>query len=169
MLTRSALDTSFHENQHNSYVLTCACIHQPRTRLNMKITGQCHCGAITYEAELDPESVGICHCTDCQSLSASAFRTVGIVKPGDFTLLSGQPKIYIKTGSSGNPREQAFCDNCGSALYAAGVEDEPKVKNLRLGTVNERAELRPHFQVWCASALPWLPQIDTLVRSPRQG
>lgn len=135
----------------------------------MRITGQCHCGAIRYEAELDPKSVGICHCTDCQSLSASAFRTVGIVKPGEFTLLSGQPKIYIKIGDSGNPREQAFCDNCGSALYAAGVEDEPKVRNLRLGTVNERAELTPYFQVWCDSALPWLPQIDTPTKNPQRG
>ena len=135
----------------------------------MKITGQCHCGAITYEAELDPESVGICHCTDCQSISASAFRTVGIVKPGDFTLLGGQPKIYIKVGDSGNRREQAFCGNCGSGLYAAAIGDEPKAKNLRMGTVTERAELPPRFQVWCDSAMPWLPEIDTPKRSPGQG
>lgn len=135
----------------------------------MKITGQCHCGAIKYEADLDPDSVGICHCTDCQAISASAFRTVGIVKPGAFTLLTGQPKIYIKTGDSGNKREQAFCDNCGSGLYAAAVGDEPKAKNLRLGTVTQRAELAPQFQVWCDSALPWLPKIDTPKRSPGQG
>ena len=41
----------------------------------MKIDGGYHCGYITYEAEADPEKVGICHCTDCQTLSGSAFRT----------------------------------------------------------------------------------------------
>jgi hypothetical protein len=40
----------------------------------LKIDGGCHCGLITYEAEVDPEHVEICHCTDCQSLSGSAFR-----------------------------------------------------------------------------------------------
>jgi len=40
----------------------------------MEIDGGCHCGNITYGAEIDPETVGICHCTDCQSLSGSAFR-----------------------------------------------------------------------------------------------
>ena len=41
----------------------------------MKIDGGCHCGNITYSAEIDPENVGICHCTDCQTLSGTAFRT----------------------------------------------------------------------------------------------
>ncbi len=41
----------------------------------MKIDGGCHCGNITYSAEIDPETVGICHCTDCQTLTGSAFRT----------------------------------------------------------------------------------------------
>jgi len=40
----------------------------------MKIDGACHCGEVKYEAEVDPEKVAICDCTDCQSLSGSAFR-----------------------------------------------------------------------------------------------
>jgi hypothetical protein len=42
----------------------------------MKIDGGCHCGYIAYEAEADPAKTYICHCTDCQTLSGSAFRTV---------------------------------------------------------------------------------------------
>ncbi|MGI9316055.1 MAG: GFA family protein [bacterium] len=127
----------------------------------MKIDGSCHCGAITYEAELDPKSVGVCHCTDCQALSATAFRTIGVVRPGEFRLLSGTPKIYVKTGDSGNKREQAFCENCGSGIYASSTDDEPRIHNIRMGTVRQRAEFPPMFQVWCQSALSWLPEIDT--------
>ncbi|MEJ0023213.1 MAG: GFA family protein, partial [Alphaproteobacteria bacterium] len=29
---------------------------------------------MTYEAEIDPAMVGICHCTDCQMMSGSAYR-----------------------------------------------------------------------------------------------
>ena len=134
----------------------------------MKIDGSCHCGAITFEAELDPEAVGICHCTDCQALSASAFRTIGVVREGKFRLLTGRPKIYVKTGDSGNRREQAFCDNCGSGIYAASVDDGPKVHNVRMGTVRQRRQLPPRFQVWCESALSWLPEIDTPKKKDRQ-
>src|SRR5689334_18981220 len=40
----------------------------------MKIDGRCHCGEITFEAEVDPDALHICHCTDCQTLSGSAFH-----------------------------------------------------------------------------------------------
>jgi len=127
----------------------------------MKVNGRCHCGEIRYEAELDPESVGICHCTDCQTLSASAFRTIGVVQPGKFRLINGNPNIYVKTGDSGNKRQQAFCRNCGSGIYATSVEDGPKTYNIRMGTVQQRKEFPPKFQIWCRSAQPWLPTIDT--------
>ena len=67
----------------------------------MKIDGACHCGAIRYEAEVDPEKVSICHCTDCQTLSGTAYRVVAPAKREDFRVLSGVPKIYVKTGESG--------------------------------------------------------------------
>jgi len=35
----------------------------------MKIEGRRHCGYITYEADIDPDKILICHCTDCQALS----------------------------------------------------------------------------------------------------
>ena len=127
----------------------------------MKIEGSCHCGAIKYEAELDAKSVGICHCTDCQRLSASASRTFGTVQAGDFRLLEGSPKVYLKKGDSGNTREQAFCGNCGSGLYSASPGDEPKARNIRMGTVAQRDQLPPQFQLWCRSAQTWLPEIQT--------
>ena len=32
----------------------------------MKVQGRCHCGEITYEAEVEPGSVNVCHCRDCR-------------------------------------------------------------------------------------------------------
>ncbi|MCS3977997.1 hypothetical protein M2191_002680 [Bradyrhizobium japonicum] len=32
----------------------------------MQIDGQCHCGQITFEAEIDLEAVSVCHCRDCR-------------------------------------------------------------------------------------------------------
>ena len=35
----------------------------------MHITGGCFCGEITYEADIDENAVGVCHCRDCQILA----------------------------------------------------------------------------------------------------
>lgn len=67
----------------------------------MKIDGRCHCREITFEAVLDPNALHICHRTDCQTLSGSAFRA-NIPAPAEhFVLLSGTPKTYVKTAESG--------------------------------------------------------------------
>ena len=108
----------------------------------MKIDGACHCGYITFEAEAEPGDATICHCTDCQKLSGSAFRTV--IRVGStFKLLSGEPKIYIKkTADSGNPRAQGFCPECGTPLFSTTVTDR-QVYGLRVGSIKQRRELRP--------------------------
>src|SRR5438876_7921589 len=91
----------------------------------MKVTGRCHCGQISFEAEIDPTQVRICHCTDCQTLTGTAFRTTVPSLPGTFVLRSGTPKIYIKTAESGNKRAHAFCPECGTPIYAAAPGANP--------------------------------------------
>ncbi|HWO40521.1 MAG TPA: GFA family protein [Candidatus Eisenbacteria bacterium] len=132
----------------------------------MKIDGACHCGNITYTAEVDPEDVGICHCTDCQTLSGTAFR-VSVRAKKDAFRLSGKPKIYVKTAESGNRRAQAFCPECGTPVYSAAASD-PQVFNLRVGTVLQRAELRPRTQGWCRSALGWVNDLGSIKQFPKQ-
>lgn len=89
----------------------------------MRIDGGCHCGFIRYEGEADPEKAAICHCTDCQTLSGSAFRTVVPIHSDNFRMTGGEPTIYVKIGESGNKRQQAFCPRCGSPIFAASPDD----------------------------------------------
>jgi len=133
----------------------------------MKIDGACHCGGITYEAEIDPEKVVICHCTDCQSLSSTAFRTVVPVADSNFTLVSGHPKTYIKTAESGAKRHQLFCPDCGSHIYATSDGEGPKIFGLRLGGVRQRDQLAPKSQHWSRSALPWLDELSSIPKLPK--
>ena len=126
----------------------------------MKIDGGCHCGELAYEAEIDPQRIGICHCTDCQILSGTAFRTAVHVPAKQFRLLRGTPKTYTKTGGSGNPRIMVFCGNCGTQLYGTGPGDAAQQLSLRVGTANQRAELKPQRQIWRRSAVHWLNDLD---------
>jgi hypothetical protein len=128
----------------------------------MKIDGGCHCGYITYEAEADPERASICHCTDCQHLTGTAFRTSVPAAEGSFLLLSGEPTIYLKTAESGRQRVQAFCPRCGSPIYATAPGDGAKVYNIRVGTTRQRDQLVPKRQIWCRSQQEWLGTVPSL-------
>ena len=133
----------------------------------MRVHGSCHCEKLAFEADIDPGKVGVCHCTDCQKLTGSAFSTFVPVPKAAFRLLRGEPKIYVKTAESGNRRAQVFCPECGTRVYASALDD-PQVFNVRLGTVAERAALEPRVQVWCRSALPWVTELGAIKQFPKQ-
>ncbi len=124
----------------------------------MKIDGRCHCGRITFEAEVDPATVTVCHCTDCQTLTGSAFRANIPTSAANFVLRSGTPKSYVKTAESGNKRRHAFCGDCGTPIYACAVENPPSY-SLRVGTIAQRAAFAPRRQIWRRSALPWVDRL----------
>ncbi len=137
----------------------------------MKVHGSCHCGDITFEGESDPYKAGICHCTDCQTSTGSAFRT-NVPVPGDsFRMLSGEPAIYVKTtADSGNPRAQAFCPKCGSPIYSTTPGDGPKASYMvRVGVLRERGQFVPRRQTWFRSAQPWLARIDSIPKHEKQA
>jgi hypothetical protein len=128
----------------------------------MKIDGRCHCGQITYAAEVDPKAMLICHCTDCQTLTGSAFRAVVTAPAAHFVLRTGAPKTYVKTAESGNKRRHAFCGNCGTPIYSCAV-DNPQGYTLRIGAITQRAAFSPQRQIWRRSGLNW---VDTLTAVP---
>ena len=134
----------------------------------MKIDGRCHCGYITYEAEIEPEKVMICHCADCQTLSGSAFRTVTFTREGTFKLLTGKLKIYVKTGESGTKRPHSFCPECGTPIHSSSVGEEPKVHVIRVGTARQRDELVPKAQLWFRSSQRWLTDLGSVPKLEKQ-
>ncbi|MEI2299939.1 GFA family protein [Ensifer sp. MJa1] len=128
----------------------------------MHIDGQCHCGFVTYEAEIDPADVAICHCTDCQQLTGSAYRVTAGAARENFRLTGGEPKLYTKTGANGRQRLQFFCPNCGSPIYTTGTDEDALEVGIRVGTINQRRDLRPRSQIWCSSALSWIGDVRRL-------
>ena len=134
----------------------------------MHVYGSCHCGRITYEAEVDPQSVGLCNCTDCQMLTGSAFRVTVSAPSTHFRLLTGAPTTYVKTADSGAKRRHTFCPTCGSPVYACAATDAPTSFSLRVGCLKEKAQLSPTRQIWCSSALEWVKRVGELPGRDRQ-
>jgi len=132
----------------------------------MQIDGQCHCGSVTYQAEIDPERVSICHCRDCQTLTGSPYRVTVICSGGQIRMTGPAPKIYAKTGDNGRVRFQHFCSECGSPLFTSGEDSGPDDWGIRWGSVRQRDQLRPMRQIWCRSAAPWIGDVKELPGRP---
>lgn len=122
----------------------------------MKVEGECYCGSIQYEAEVQPGTTTVCHCEDCQHQSGSAFRANISAPASTFRLVKGAPRTYVKTADSGNKRVLAFCENCGTSLYAH-APDNPQAYSLRTGTLKQRWELGdPHREIWTCRRQAWV-------------
>ena len=127
----------------------------------MNVDGKCLCGQIQFEAEIDPETTTICHCTDCQINSGTAFGYVVGVVNESFKLLEGEMSFYIKLADSGAERELAFCGKCGTRIYARPVDGKSSFFGLRVGTIRQIRDLQPKRQVWKKSCLDWAELIET--------
>jgi hypothetical protein len=135
----------------------------------MKIDGGCYCGYITYEAEAELDKARICHCTDCQTMTGTAFRTVLIVPGETFKLLSGEPTLFLKTADSGNKREQGFCPKCGTPLFSRMPNNAPGPYVLRLGSVKQRKQFKPQSQIWNRSRVEWLKDLESVKKVEMQA
>jgi hypothetical protein len=133
----------------------------------MKIDGGCYCGEIRYEAEVDPEKVVLCNCTDCQTMSGGTCHVNLLVAESDFRLVSGTPAEFVKTAESGRQRVMVFCGVCGTQLYATSPEG-PRVFGLRVPTSRQREQLVPKQQVWHRSRPSWLRNLDGIPATEEQ-
>ena len=131
----------------------------------MHVDGQCHCGRIHFEADIDPLAVTVCHCTDCQALTGSPYRVTAICS-GSKVHISGEPRIYAKAGDGGRIRYLHFCGDCGAPLFTSGEGEHTDDWGIRWGAIRQRAALRPMRQIWCRSVVSWLDEVSQLPGRP---
>ncbi len=118
------------------------------------IEGRCLCGQVHYRADAEPTFVGVCHCTDCQKFTGSAFSTIVGVAARALTVL-GSLKTFTKTGDSGKPIHRRFCPECGCSIMDE-ADALPNIVMVNVGTLDDRSWVKPLSQIYCNSAQPWV-------------
>lgn len=80
----------------------------------MAYLGSCFCGAVSVEADGEPEAMGYCHCRSCRSWSGGPVNAFSLWKPEAVKVTSGEEHIatYKKTDLS----ERQYCARCGGHL-----------------------------------------------------
>lgn len=77
------------------------------------IKGSCCCGVVQFEIAKNPSMLGMCHCSRCRKIGASA---LAFVDSADFEIISGREKITTYKAHSPYKYDRCFCSICGTAL-----------------------------------------------------
>ena len=112
----------------------------------MNVDGKCLCGQIEFKADIDPTTTTICHCTDCQINSGTAFGYVVGAVNDSFKLLRGKLSFYTKVADSGEKRELSFCGVCGTRIYARPIDGKSGFFGFRGGAIRLSWILRPKWE-----------------------
>jgi len=110
---------------------------------------------------------GVCHCTDCQRQSGTAFSVIAAFAAPDVTI-TGEMKTYRGSGTSGGEVLRRFCGDCGSPIVSESA-NSPGMFFMKAGTLDDTSKLDPKVHVWCDSKHSWVSIPDgvlTFAKSP---
>lgn len=122
--------------------------------------GSCLCGEIRYQVNKIQPKVGHCHCSMCRKFHGSAFSTFGEAAVDDFQWLAGESQLEVYTAVNGTRRK--FCRRCGASLVFVPSQDEGKVVEFSLGTLDTPIKQRPDAHIYVASKAQWFDISDAL-------
>lgn len=119
--------------------------------------GGCQCGAIRYRLLRPPIALYACHCLDCQKQSSSAFGMSLWVERDSIEFTGKEPRIFHARGGSGEPKQCAFCPDCGTRLYHASSAVGPAgALSVKAGSLDDTSRLKPTSHLWTKRAQVWL-------------
>ncbi len=127
--------------------------------------GSCRCGKVTFSANVEPVFIGVCHCTNCQKETGSAF-SVAIGLPSPELTVIGATKTYTATADSGKQTRKQFCPECGSGV-AHEADAFPGVIMIGAGSLDDPSWVKPAVEIYCDSAQPWVSLQGGMQRFPK--
>ncbi|MFB2979536.1 GFA family protein [Microseira sp. BLCC-F43] len=118
-------------------------------------TGGCQCGQIRYEIRAEPLTLYVCHCKECQKQSSSAFGMSMPVARDAVVITQGKPKQWKRVSDSGREVICFFCGECGTRIFHNPARN-PKITNVKPGTLDDTSWLNPVGNLWTRSSQKWV-------------
>ncbi len=135
--------------------------------MTVKYQGGCQCGQIRYEITARPLTLYCCHCKECQKQSSSAFGMSMPVPREAVTIIQGEPKTWTRKSDSGREVSCFFCGNCGTRLFH-NPSRNPKITNIKPGTLDDTSWLEPVGNLWTKQAQKWVDICDRMLNFEAQ-
>ena len=98
----------------------------------------------------------MCHCTDCQRRTGSAFAVVAHFKDENLEITGGALSSYEYRSDESHRRVRLeCCPRCGTTVSLTS-EQSPGGRTVSGGTFDEPGWLRIERHVWTRSAVAWM-------------
>jgi len=120
------------------------------------LAGGCDCRGIRYQLEGPPLFVHCCHCRWCQRESGASFALNAMIEASRVTVLSGRPDIVDTPSASGAGQRIARCPSCRIAVWSHYSGAGPRIRFVRVGTLDDPDVLPPDIHIFTASKQPWV-------------
>jgi len=120
--------------------------------------GGCQCGKIRYRLSAHkPQTLYVCHCTDCQKQSASAFGMSLSMDSDQVEFVQGKELLrsWDTRGEDGGIKRCHFCPGCGTRLMHGSDSGNGRI-SIKAGSLDDTSGLRPVAHIWLQSAQPWV-------------
>ncbi|HEY1560651.1 MAG TPA: GFA family protein [Caulobacteraceae bacterium] len=130
------------------------------------LTGGCLCGACRFEYCGAVGAASYCHCADCRRATGSAFNVGVRIAPAEFGMVQGTPAVFTNTGDSGRALSRHFCSDCGSPLFTSSLA-HPDWTFVKAGALDDPTLVKPEYESWTSSEVPWARPSLGLVRYAR--
>jgi hypothetical protein len=102
----------------------------------------------------EPIAFYLCHCTDCQAESGSAFGQSMHVRREALDSVEGEMAQHTIEGNDGRRVIMNHCPNCLTVLWAENPEIQ-QLRGLNSGTLENTGDLEPYGNMWTRSARSW--------------
>jgi hypothetical protein len=130
-----------------------------------RFKGGCACGDVRYRLTSEPMFVNCCHCSNCQTQTGSAFVINALIETARIETSAGDLEITTVASGDDGIHDIYRCPTCKTAVWS-DYGRRPGLRFVRVGTLDEPAELPPRVHVFSRSKLPWIrlpeqvPQFD---------
>lgn len=128
--------------------------------------GGCACGKVRYSITEEPMFTQVCHCTDCQRTTGSAFVIHAVIARDDLAI-TGETRMADMDTGSGTGAEIHFCPDCGTYIWIRYKYHQVPVIAVRAGTLDETSALPPQGHIFTDSKLDWVVVPDGVPAYPK--
>lgn len=118
--------------------------------------GGCDCRHIRYQLTSTPLIVHCCHCRWCQRASGASFALNAVIEADRVIHLGAEPELIDTPSASGKGQKIARCPHCRTAVWSNYAGGGPRMRFVRVGTLDDPDRCPPDVHIFTASKQPWV-------------